>query len=209
MRTIATFLLIAFLQCCFGQTDTKVIAVGDWSKIVRDDERGTKQALRGRLLIYDDQGQSALNHARVYLEWQNVFEGAWPFPAEVYISMGSFMGGGSCDLFFEMRDALGRPIPPELVPRSGTGPYPYHVMLPCDSTIRLRVDDYVRGSPSEPDGLVISVCGGRWVVRPNATNDFFLSATLTAPKVQPTPFKYHVWQWTLNLPKVRIPVKKQ
>ncbi|MGO9246734.1 MAG: hypothetical protein ACLPT4_14535 [Verrucomicrobiia bacterium] len=69
---------------------------------------------------------------------------------------------------------------------------------------------YDLGSQSKPDALDVFVSDGQWIIHPNATNDFFLSATLVAPKDCPSPLKYpHVWQGTLKLPKVKIPVKRQ
>ena len=52
---------------CLGQTDANLLAAGDWSAPVRD-ENGVGAVLRGRLLVYDDQGRSAANHARIYIE---------------------------------------------------------------------------------------------------------------------------------------------
>jgi hypothetical protein len=110
-----------------------------------------------------------------------------------------------------MHDALDKPIPPQSVSlRTIWTPNPYHIILPCDSTIRVRADMYNLGTGSKPDGLDVFVSDGQWIIHPNATNDFFLSATLVAPKDRPSPLKYlHVWQGTLKLPKVKIPVKKQ
>jgi len=200
----AVFLHISF-QCCLGQTDINLLATGDWSEIVRDSDPHTTYALRGRLLVYDDQPQSAANHARVYLELQNVFEGGWSLPLELYFDVG-WQG----DLHFEMRDAQDKPIPQQPVAIRGWMPNPYHIILPCDSTIRVRADIYTLGSQCNSNGLDVFVGGGDWIIRPNATNDFFLSATLVAPKDRPSPLKYlHVWQGTLKFPKVKIPVKKQ
>jgi len=102
MKTFALFLLLASLQCCFGQTDTNLIATGEWSETVSD---GPDYALRGRLLVYDDRSPSAANHARVYLELQHVFPGGWANPVEVYFEFGI-----RTDLHFEMRDKLDQPI---------------------------------------------------------------------------------------------------
>src|ERR1051325_8463209 len=149
MKIIAVLLLLASCQYCLGQTDTNVIATGDWSEVVRDDDGHAVHALRGRLLVYDDQTQSAANHARVYLELQNVFEGGWSLPLEVHFAIG--LGG---NLHFELRDRFDKPIPMrtgfEII---GPMPYPYHVTLPCDSTIRLRADIYTLGPQSKADGL--------------------------------------------------------
>ena len=73
MKTIASFLLFACLPCCFGQTDTNLLATGEWSEVVKD----SGSALCGRLVVYDDSSPSANNHVRVYLELQHVFQGGW------------------------------------------------------------------------------------------------------------------------------------
>ena len=198
MKTIALFLLLAFLRYGFGQTDTNVIAVGAWSEPVSDSDGHT---LRGRLLVYDE--QSAPNHARIYLELQHVFKGAWYNPLEIYFDIGL-----SDDLHFEMRDKFDQPVPQFPVRIRGPVPSPCWVTLPCDSTVRLRADTYTLGPPSKPDGLGILVRGGCWLIRPNATNDFFLSGSFTPSTDHPSSLKYHVWRGTLKLPKVKILVEK-
>jgi hypothetical protein len=197
MKTIALFVLLVSFRCCLGQTDTNVIATGDWSEVVRDNGG---YALRGRLLLYDE--QTAPYHARIYLELQHVFKGPgwWDSPLEIY-----FDPRGT--LHFEMRDGQDQPVPTYPMKIRGPLPSPYWVTLPCDSTVRLRADSNL-GPPSKPDGLEILVVGGCWLIRPDATNDFFLSASFTPPKDHPSSLKYHVWQGTLKLPKVAIPVKK-
>jgi hypothetical protein len=201
MKPIASLcLILACLPCCFGQVDTNLIATGDWSEAIRD---AGGCILRGRLLVYDDLGRSSANHARVYLELQHVFQSGWTSPLEVYFNYD--MVGN--DLHFEMRDKLGQPIPSEPVNRAGWVPNSCWVTLPCDSTVRLKADS-LSGSLSKPDGLEIVVNDACWLIRPNATNDFFLSATFTPPKDHPSPLGYNVWQGTLKLPKVKIPVKK-
>jgi hypothetical protein len=153
------------------------------------------------LLVYDE--QSAPNHARIYLELQHVFKGAWYNPLEIYFDIGL-----SDDLHFEMRDKFDQPVPQFPVKIRGPAPNPCWVTLPCDSTVRLRADTYTLGPPSKPDGLGILVRGGCWLIRPNATNDFFLSGSFTPSTDHPSSLKYHVWRGTLKLPKVKIPVEK-
>jgi hypothetical protein len=198
MKTIALFLRLACLQCGFGQTDTNLIAVGDWSEAVSGGPDPAAQVLRGRLLVYDERSPSAANHARVYLELQHVFAFGWDNPMEVYFEFGD-----RNDLHFEMRDGSGQPVRPERHPVRGSLRNPFWVTLPCESTVRLRVDDLL-GTLEKPDGLVIL----GFLMPPNATNDFSLSATFTPPKNHPSPLHYHVWQGTLKLPKVKIPAKK-
>jgi len=200
IKTTALFLLFACLPCCFGQTDTNLLATGDWSETVRDNGG---DALRGRLLVYDDFASNALNHARVYLELQHVHvsESAWDSPTEVYFEFGA-----RNDLNFEMHDKLDKSIPRVGVVEWGPVPDPYWVSLPYESTVRVRADTLL-GPESKPAGLEILVPGGCWDIPPNATNDFFLSATLTPPKDHPSALNYHVWQGTLKLPSVKIPAK--
>jgi hypothetical protein len=199
MKVIVSLLLFAVCQSCFGQTDTNLIAAGDWSPAVSDNEGCI---LRGRLLVYDE--HAAPYHARIYIELQHVFNGhSWPAPLEIYYDIGY-----GDELSFEMRDSLGHPVPMEPVMIRGPAPPPCWITLPCDSTERLRADEYNLGPPSKPDGLEILVRNGCWLIRPNATNDFFLSASFTPPKDHPSPLKYHIWQGTLKLPAVKIPVKK-
>ena len=178
MKTIALFLLLGSLGYGFGQTDTNVVAVGAWSEPVSDSEGDT---LRGRLVVYDEQSQSAANHARVYLELQHVFQGVWYIPLEIYFDIGL-----SDDLHFEMRDKLDKPVPQFPVRIRGPAPSPCWVTLPCDSTVRLRADTYTLGPQSKPDGLEILVRGGCWLIRPNATNDFFLSGSFTPSTDHPS-----------------------
>jgi hypothetical protein len=199
MKTIAFFLLLASLPWCFGQTDTNLIATGDWSEAVSD---GPDHALRGRLLLYDERSPSAANHARVYLELQHVFAGGWANPIEVYFEFGN-----RNDLHFEMHDKLGQPIHQQPVLTIGPVANPYWVTLPCESTVRLRADTLL-GPQSKPDGLEILVPGGCWIIPPRATNDFFLSATFTPPKDHSSSLHYYVWQGSLELPSVKISPKK-
>jgi hypothetical protein len=195
MKAIALFALLACLPCCFGQTDTNLLAAGDWSETVHDGD----SALRGRLLVQND---TKANRARVYLELQHLFEGGWSIPVEVYYDIGR------CEaLHPELRDLLGQPVYRKAASIRMVTPMPYWVTLPCDSTLRLRVDWGTLSPPPEPDSLELHIGWTCWVIRPNATNDFYLSATFTPSKDHPSSTPYHVWHGTLKLPKVKIPVR--
>jgi hypothetical protein len=192
--TLAFFAAMGY-ESCFGQTDTNLIATGGWSEAVNDQDHW----LRGRLLVYDENGGGSANHARVYLELQHVFHGGWDKPIEIYFNVG--FGGV---VSFELNDAFGKPVPQEPTAIRGPAPPPSWVTLPCDATVRLRADIYNLGTQSKPAGLVIFANGGRWVVHPDATNDVFLSATFTPATNHPSPLNYHVWQGMLKLPAVKI-----
>lgn len=199
MKITTALLFIACLPC-FGQTDTNLIAAGGWSEAVKDSDGYT---LRGRLLVYDE--HTPPYHARVYLELQHVFNdsGWWDSPFEIYFKVSS-----SDVLHFEMRDGHDQPIPMFPVVIRGPVESPYWVTLPCDSTVRVRADWCNMGPSSKPDGLEIFMQdGGCWLMPPDATNDFYLSASFTPPTNHPSSLNYHVWHGTLVLPKVKIPVK--
>ena len=200
MRNLALCLLLASIRCGFSQTDTNLLATGDWSTAISDHRGST---LRGRLLVYDE--HTAPNHARIYLELQHVFKGVWDLPIDIYYDVGP---GGN--LVFEIRDEHDRPVPMEGIGTRGMLPRPHWVTIPSDSTIRLRADLYNMGEQKKPDGFVVLVGNGisRWVIRPTATNDFDLSATFTTNTNHPSPLTNNLWQGTLDLPKVKIPVPK-
>jgi hypothetical protein len=203
----SVLLLLASFPCCLGQTDDNLLATGAWSEIVNDSDDHAVYALRGRLLVYDDQGPSSANHARVYVELQNVFINGWSRPLEVYFKVGLYPANKS-SLSFEMRDAQGKPVPTKPTVIRGPMPDPYDVILPCESTIRLRSDIYLLGQKEKPDHLDVFVNGGEWAIRPNATNEYFLSATLSVTDPPASSLKNHIWEGTLHLPAVKIPVKK-
>jgi len=199
MKSIPLFMLFALGHCCYGQTDTNLLAVGDWSAAVEDQQHW----LRGRLLVYDDSVESAGNHARVYLELQHVFHG---FSSTVEIYFDACFGTG---MHFHLENDFGEVAPSASIFLRGVMPNPTCLTLPCDSTVRVRADLWHMQREAKPDGLQIIVNNGRgWIVPRNATNDFFLWAEFTPPGGHRSPLNYFVWQGTLKLPRVRIPFKK-
>jgi hypothetical protein len=197
LKAIPILMLLA-CRCCFGQTDTNLIATGDWSAVVRDGQIGP--FLRGRLLVYDDQGISTHNHARIYLELQHVCAtNIWYPPIEIYCF------GTNLDL--ELEDGRGQPIPGFGSVVWGFVSAPCWVTLPIDATVRVRADNGPLGPSTKPNGLDIPNGFEDWIIPPNATNDYYLSATFTPSKDHPSPLNYHVWQGTLKLPAVKIPAK--
>jgi hypothetical protein len=137
-KAIALFLLLASCQFCFGQTDTNAIATGDWSKPVIASRGYT---LRGRLLIYEGEGQypsGVWAHRRVYLELQQVTKSGLRQPIEVYFDLHH-------SLHFEMRDSSDKPTRLAGLGTAGPFPRPYWIVLPYDSTVRLRADAYTLG----------------------------------------------------------------
>jgi hypothetical protein len=68
---------------------------------------------------------------------------------------------------------------------------------------------YAYSLTPKPDGLLLMLGSGTWIIPTNApanaAAEFYLSGTFTPPADHPSPLKYHVWQGTLKLPKVKIP----
>jgi hypothetical protein len=219
MKLVALILLLASYQCGSAATDTNVLALGDWSEPVGDLDGYT---IRGRLLICETphhRGARGYDTA-VYLELQECSDFLAP-TMQVYCNMkGTVALGGHPDAqgreriekaaaVWELRDASGKPVPESGGASGGGGPGAYWMTLPCDSTIRLRATVY-GGGRMEDGSLAIFLPGQSWVVPSRSTNEYFLSATFAVdpPTNSFSHLEYHVWQGTLKLPKLKIPVKK-
>jgi hypothetical protein len=198
MKPLPIFLsLVLCCHWCFaGQPDAAVTSVGEWSEPVSDADGHT---LRGRLVVCDDRPANASNHARVYLELEH---GGSALPLEVYHDIESTA------LNLELRDGHDQPVPRKLVSVRRPSLPPCWVTLPCDSTVRLRSDLYAVVLTPNPDGLLFMLGSGTWIIPTNAAGEFYLSGTFTAPVDHPSALKYHIWQGTLKLPKVKIPAAK-
>ena len=206
MKRTIFFLILVSSQLCLGQTDTNVIAVGEWSEPVTDSHDYT---LRGRLLIYNSEGLNRWGGwagARVYAELQHIEHGGRDRPIEIYVDPG-IINEKEC-LHCEMRDARDNLIHHDSWAVSMGQTAPFTVTLPSDSTRRLRLD--AGWAPTEKqNGLGIYLGHAGWIIRPNATNEYFLSCTFNSPTNAPSSADVHVWKGTLKFPKVKIPAQKQ
>jgi len=201
MKTFALFLLFASLPCCFGQTDAYLITAGDWSVPVSDEI----WTLRGRLLVSHPPTQTEpakslelWNGARVYLELQNVSDVT--DPVEIFIP-------GYLPMNCEMRDGHDQLLVGQEVWQLPDGPRPpqFTVTLPGDSILRLPANTLI--ATRKADVWVIGLPQRSWELQTGGTNEYYLSATFSPLTNHPSALNYHVWQGTLKLPKVRIPVK--
>jgi hypothetical protein len=201
MKTLCLFLAVGLCchWCVAGQPDDAVLGVGEWSEPVSDDGGGG-HALRGRLVVCDDRPASASGHARIYLELEHVFTGGFDSAVQVYYDIN--LGGAALKL--ELRDGHDQPVPQMPVAIRMPSLPTCWVTLPCDATVRLRGDLYADSLTPKPDGLVILLGSGTWVIPPNAAGEFWLSGTFTPPADHPSAMKYPIWQGTLKLPKVKI-----
>ena len=204
-----TFLAIVVLSCycCFaGQPGTGITAeqphavvtsAGEWSEPVSD---GDGHTLRGRLVICDDRMASGSNHARVYLELEHAIKGGFTSPIEVYYDIN-----GSSTLNLELHDGRDQLVPQKPMSMRGPTLPACWVTLPCDATVRLRSDLYAYSLTPNPDGLLLMLGSGTWIIPTSATGEFYLSGTFTPPADHPSALKYDIWHGTLKLPKVKVP----
>lgn len=197
----ALLLLFAGNMCCMGVEDTNAIAISPWSEPVASGAEGQSgsSAVRGRLLVLEGRSPGyagQLPETRVYLELQNVSTGV----------------GGSIELYFDPRNGLrgelrdSRGQPPPQVGAGGNGGFPgaCWVILPYDSTVKLRASWYGYGMPRSA-GLKIPLFE-ELVLRADNTNDYYLAVTFIAPPptnhvLEPG---HTIWQGTLSLPKVMV-----
>jgi hypothetical protein len=202
----ASVLFAAALQNCPAQTDTNLLAIGDWSAPVTD----AAWTLRGRLVVYaplpeapDEKTAGIWNAARVYVDLQLIDPNIFTLnnPAEIYIDH-------YLPMHCEMRDGHDQPVPSQegWFPSSSPPPLPYTVTLSTDSTVRLRASTGVVAL--RPTVLKFAVPERAWALPKMDTNEYFLSATFAPSTNHPSDLNYHVWQGTLQLPKVKIPVSQ-
>jgi len=195
---------------CFAGADTNIIAVSDWSKSV---STGYGQSLRGRMLIAEEQPPGhASPETELFLELENVSDPV-AGPMQVYVDPANGLHCG-------MLDAYGKP-PTTLKVSGGMrgdgGGYRVPVnwiTLPYDSTIRLRANgtfSWRRG-----DGLLLMLdpfSDQHWEIGSGDTNTYFLYGTFTVTpptnQVQPDATGSRAqWQGTLDLPKMKISLRK-
>ena len=195
-----------------GVLNTNIIAVSDWSQIVMG-----KGSLRARMLLahlyYVPFSETIL-----YIELQNAQTG----PVQFYFDPGN---GLHCKLV----DSHGNTPPQE--PMGGSGrnnPVVCWISLPEDATIRLRANTtqvvQILGHPPIDKGdflnlfLMPSSSGSvevrNWEIPAGDTNDYYLSGTLTLASptnsvVQNPQASVRIFQGTLELPKMKISLKKQ
>ena len=214
MKILLSFLLVAASCYCLAQTDANLVAAGDWSKPVSD----AGIAIRGRLLVYDDQAGDAYNLARIYLELQRVpnhpesaynIDGRGATEVEIYYDPNMGVDNEPPGLLLELRDEHHHKIPSEgPLMFNGVFTPPYWIILTPDMTVRFRSERLSLGPDSKPKGLTIMGRMGQWTIPPNATNDYYLHGSFVSTTNHPSPLHYHIWQGTLELPPVKIAAKK-
>jgi len=131
----------------------------------------------------------------VYLEMDNVANCINPieFPSEFSLNC-------------KLTNSAGNPPPP--APSMADGPIcpPYWIYIPCDSTLKMRVDDMnswavgLKGQTS----VSMAVGSGCWLVPDNTTNDYYLSGTFKVDEARQPEEHIHAWYGTISIPRVKI-----
>ncbi len=106
----------------------------------------------------------------------------------------------------ELHDSLGKTNAGSYGVYSGGIPDPCWLALPYDSSLRVRVTLGGFGIPQTNGFFIAGQISDAWVIPSGTTNEYYLSGTftVTAPKNDTRP---HIWEGTLELPQVRVPVE--
>jgi hypothetical protein len=180
----------------------QLVAAGAWSKPVVDNEGF---ALRGRLVLYDKRYDATRRDTIVYIELQEASESA-ARPLQLYGDMGrndfrrEYLPGLHC----ELRDKAEKALDPVGFPFGGAVPRSQWVILPADSTLRLRASPWGIWRPNAR--AICSDIGTLWIIPDDDRKPYYLSGTFTAevPKDLMPPTDDHVWHGTLLLPPAKI-----
>ena len=192
MRTLVALVFLAAHWCCFASGDTNVIAMSNWSTPVSN--------LRVRMIVAHGRGVN--------------FAGPWP-ETQFYLEFQN-VSGRDMEFFFDpwnglrsqLEDAKGKTVSTG-GGGSGSGAGASWIILPYDSTIRLRANMFGYGE-KPGDGLNLTLYPPQaWRIKPGDTNAYFLSGTFTVTtptNSRPKDLEADrvVWSGTLELPKMRI-----
>jgi len=176
---------------CFGD-DTNQVFTGDWSDTVG--------GLRMRFIVTAKQERTDFRRGVVYLEMDNVANQINPI---------EFPSGFSLNC--QLTNSLGNPPPQAMSFTSGFICPPYWIYIPCNSTLKMRVDDMnswsvgVKGQT----GVSMAVGSGRWLIPDKTTNEYFMTGIFKVEQtLQPEPEHIHAWNGTIQLPGVKIHFQK-
>jgi hypothetical protein len=188
---ILSVLLTIIGLACFAD-DTNQIFIGNWSDTVG--------GLRMRFVVSSKQERADFRRAVVYLEMENVSNVINPIEFNSSFSL-------NCTL----TNSAGNPPPNAMCLTSGFVCPPYWIYIPCDSTLKMRVDDMNSWSVGikGQTGVSMAVGSGCWLVPDNITNEYFLTGVFKVEQIlQPEPEHIHAWNGTIQLPRVKIDFQK-
>ena len=192
---------------------TNVIAVGDWSKPVKDADG---YVLRGRLLLFDTPhftnefpGASATEYwgnAPLFLELENLS----PRCNKSLAVFFALQDGLECDL----RDSRGRQVTNSLSLGffGSSSPWfrSFWATVPLDGSVRLRADPQMGGHGPKAGHLEIELSQSqRWIIPAGDPGAYYLYGNFSPPANHPAPPGSHAWQGKLMLPPMKITAPNQ
>lgn len=210
MKLFTACLLVCVADLCSAQTNTNRVYTSDWSEVTN--------GLRARLEISDSgRVDGKIHYSVVYLELENRSDVLNPM--EIYFDDAN-------GLKSQLTDDSGAPPPPIGEVVSEFVPGPYWISLPLGATLKFPISAEGHTLMPQTEGMAVVLHGGgngnggvaaAWVVPDQATEDYYLSASLSVPPptnsfakwsfTPPDPPRLHPWQGVLQLPKVKIPRK--
>ena len=187
-HSLGLFIILTCRLALAGST-IEPASVGEWSAVAN--------GVRGRLLFGEGEKVAGTRMGVLYLELQNVSVGD-----TMYVYYDASKSPFRCQLV----DSAGKTNSSQGAIYDGWIPKACWLALPHDSAVRFRVTLGGFGVPQN-GGLFVAGCiPDCWAIPPTATNDYFLSGRLVVatPNGETRP---RVWEGTLSLPRVRLPVK--
>jgi hypothetical protein len=196
IKLLTSFCVVLLCRVCLGGLADAPKAIGEWSE--------PTNGLRARILFGEDTPLYGSRRGVIYLELQNLRNVSFDDTLAVYYDSTN---PTNSPVQSELRDSHGKVITYNgMCVYSGGIPSGRWLMLPHDSTLRLRVTLAGFWIPRN-SGIVIPGSGTVYlhVIPRSETNDCYLFATLniTSPKNE---HRLDAWEGALKLPPVRIPV---
>jgi hypothetical protein len=174
-------------------TSNDLVATGDWSASV--------DGLRARLLVSFTGTKEAGRDILLYLELQN--HSSLITPMSLFYSSDN-----NCSTTWSLTDRKGTPIPKILIAvRRPTIP-PYWIVVPFDSTLRLRASNGSSVSRTEKGSSSLLLPPNEyWSFPKSSQEEYFLSCSFEAKSPPEENGHSNIWQGKLTIPKVRIPLQ--
>jgi hypothetical protein len=186
--------------------DHDLVATGDWSASV--------DGLRARLLVSFAGTKESGRDILIYLELQN--QSAVITPISLFYSEDE-----NCSTTWSLTDRKGMPVAKTPIAIRRPVKQPYWIVVPFDSTLRLRASNGSSVSRTEKGSTLLLLPPNEfWPFPKGSQEEYFLSCSFEAkspPKNERAPVvaglkgvgengHSNIWQGKLTIPKVKIPL---
>jgi hypothetical protein len=173
-------------------TSPDPVATGDWSASV--------DGLRARLLVRFAGTKESGREVLLYLDLQN--HSAAITPISLFYS-----DDNNCSTTWSLTDRKGTPVAKTpIAVRRPTMP-PYWIVVPFDSTLRLRASNGSSVSRTEKGSTSLLLPPNAfWSFPKSSQEEYFLSCSFEAKSPPEESGHSNIWQGKLTIPKVKIPL---